>query len=44
MGEDLERLMIELTNPQTADGESKLTKKKVSLLGNLQKFLNALSQ
>lgn len=46
MGEDLERLMIELTNPQTSDGdsESKPGKKKVSLLGNLQKFLNALSQ
>jgi hypothetical protein len=44
MGEDLERLMIGLTNPQTADGNSKPSQKKTSLLSNLQKFLNALSQ
>jgi hypothetical protein len=44
MGEDLERLMIDLTNPQAADGNSKSSMKKMSLLGNLQKFLNALSQ
>ncbi|PSB11797.1 DUF1995 domain-containing protein [Pleurocapsa sp. CCALA 161] len=44
MGEDLERLMIDLTNPQTANSDGKSSKKKVSLLGNLQKFLNALSQ
>jgi hypothetical protein len=44
MGEDLERLMIDLTNPQTANSDGKSSKKKMSLLGNLQKFLNALSQ
>jgi hypothetical protein len=44
MGEDLERLMLELTNPQGAESESKSMKKKVNFLGNLQKFLNALSQ
>lgn len=44
MGEDLERLMIGLTNPQTADGDGKPSQKKTSLLSNLQKFLNALSQ
>lgn len=46
MGEDLDRLMIELTNPQAADSdrEGKPAKKKGNLLGNLQKFLNALSQ
>lgn len=43
MGEDLERLMIDLTNPQTANSDGKSSKKKMSLLGNLQKFLNALS-
>lgn len=44
MGEDLERLMIGLTSSQTADGDSKPSPKKASLLSNLQKFLNALSQ
>ena len=43
MGEDLERLMISLTNPEGKNGDSK-AKKKPSLLGNLQKFLKALSQ
>lgn len=43
MGEDLERLMIDLTNPQTANSDGKSSKKKMSLLSNLQKFLNALS-
>ena len=43
MGEDLDRLMMQLTAP--ADNESdKQTRKKPSLLGNLQKFLKALSQ
>lgn len=46
MGEDLERLMISLTNPE-GEGEkggSSQPRKKPSLLGNLQKFLKALSQ
>ena len=43
MGEDLERLMISLTNPEGENSDSK-AKKKPSLLGNLQKFLKALSQ
>ena len=42
MGEDLDRLMIQLTNPEGA--ESERPKNKPSLLGNLQKFLKALSQ
>lgn len=44
MGEDLERLMSRLTNPETEDINSKQSRKKTSLLGNLQKFLKALSQ
>ena len=44
MGEDLERLMISLTNPEGETKEGSQAKKKVSLLGNLQKFLKALSQ
>ena len=44
MGEDLERLLISLTTPQGEDNESGKTRKKPSLLGNLQKFLKALSQ
>ena len=44
MGEDLERLMISLTSPEGEDGEKGKAKKKPSLLGNLQKFLKALSQ
>ena len=43
MGEDLERLMISLTSPEGEEKGSQ-AKKKVSLLGNLQKFLKALSQ
>ena len=43
MGEDLERLMIGLTNPE-GDSDSNKARKKPSLLGNLQKFLKALSQ
>ncbi len=44
MGEDLERLMIRLTNPEEASNNSQQPRKKTSLLGNLQKFLKALSQ
>ena len=43
MGEDLDRLMFRLTNPE-GEGDSDRTRKKTSLLGNLQKFLKALSQ
>ena len=41
IGEDLERLMMQLTTPE---GEDNKQQKKPSLLGNLQKFLKALSQ
>jgi hypothetical protein len=42
IGEDLERLMFSLTNPEADSGRSK--PKKSNLLGSLQKFLKALSQ
>ncbi|MDJ0572024.1 MAG: DUF1995 family protein [Pleurocapsa sp. MO_192.B19] len=44
MGEDLERLMIKLTNPEGETNESTSPRKKPNFLGNLQKFLRALSQ
>jgi hypothetical protein len=44
MGEDLERLMIKLTNPEGATQENTSQRQKPNLLGNLQKFLKALSQ
>ena len=44
MGEDLERLMISLTTPEGEGSDNNKAKKKPSLLGNLQKFLQALSQ
>jgi hypothetical protein len=44
MGEDLERLMIKLTNPEGASEENTSQRQKPNLLGNLQKFLKALSQ
>ena len=44
MGEDLERLMFQLTNPEGKNSEDSQPKKKQNLLGNLQKFLKALSQ
>ena len=45
MGEDLDRLMMSLTNPPGSGKDSgEGTRKKTSLLGNLQKFLKALSQ
>lgn len=44
MGEDLERLMFQLTNPEGQNTEGSQPKKKQNLLGNLQKFLKALSQ
>jgi hypothetical protein len=43
MGEDLDRIMMQLTTPQ-AESSSGQSKKKPNLLGNLQKFLRALSQ
>ena len=47
MGEDLERLMISLTSSsegETGDSNRNQSRKKSSFLGNLQKFLRALSQ
>ena len=44
IGEDLERLMIRLSNPEAETSNSTQPKKKTNLLGNLQKFLKALSQ
>jgi hypothetical protein len=43
VGEDLERLLLQLTNPNS-EVESDRNVKKASFLGNLQKFLRALSQ
>lgn len=45
MGEDLDRLMISLTNPDGSESNTNTQpRKKTSLLGSLQKFLKALSQ
>lgn len=44
MGEDLDRLMMQLTTPEAEAGVSSQPLKKPSFLGNLQKFLKALSQ
>ncbi|MEM8720067.1 MAG: DUF1995 family protein [Cyanobacteria bacterium P01_G01_bin.39] len=45
MGEELERLMFSLTNPEGTDNNSSVQRRqKPSLLGNLQQFLKALSQ
>lgn len=45
MGEELERLMFSLTNPESAENNSGATpRKKTNFLGNLQQFLKALSQ
>lgn len=45
MGEDLENLMMQLTNPDgETDNNTQPKKKKPSFLGNLQTFLKALSQ
>lgn len=43
MGEDLDRLITQLTTPEGEDPAAK-PKQKPSFLGNLQKFLQALSQ
>ena len=44
MGEDLDRLMMQLTSPKGENSNATQQQKKPSLLGNLQKFLKALSQ
>ncbi|ELS01864.1 protein of unknown function (DUF1995) [Xenococcus sp. PCC 7305] len=44
MGEELDRLLIQLTTPEGEAGKNNSTIKKPGLLGNLQKFLKALSQ
>jgi len=44
MGEDLDRLMMQLTTPEGENKNSQPARKKPSFLGNLQKFLKALSQ
>ena len=44
IGEDLERLMMRLTSSPGEGNDSGKDRKKTSLLGNLQKFLKALSQ
>lgn len=43
MGEDLDRLLLKLTNSQEGDGSNK-QRKPPGILSNLQKFLKALSQ
>ena len=43
MGEDLDRLLFKLTNPEGAENSTR-QRKKPGILGNLQKFLKALSQ
>ena len=44
MGEELERLLLKLTTPETEAGKSNSPIKKPGILGSLQKFLKALSQ
>lgn len=44
MGEDLDRLMIELINPPGKNQDNAQPKRKQNILGSLQKFLKALSQ
>ncbi len=45
MGEELERLLIKLTTPEAEEnGKTTPQRKKPGMLGNLQKFLRALSQ
>ena len=43
-GEELERLLIQLTTPEGEEGNNSSQIKKPGLLGSLQKFLKALSQ
>ena len=44
MGEELDRLMMQLTSSEEENNETSPQRKKPNLLGNLQKFLKALSQ
>lgn len=44
MGEDLERLLLQLTTPETEEEAKSSQRKKSGIFGNLQKFLRALSQ
>ena len=44
MGEDLDRLLLKLTSSDSEAGENTPQRQKPSFLGNLQKFLKALSQ
>ncbi len=44
MGEELDRLLLKLTTPETEAGKSNFPIKKPGILVSLQKFLKALSQ
>ena len=44
MGEDLERLLIQLTEGEQSETSNAAPRKKPGIFGSLQKFLNALSQ
>ncbi len=44
LGEELDRLLLQLTTPAGEEGNSSSQIKKPGLLGSLQKFLKALSQ
>ena len=44
MGEDLDRLLFKLTNPEGEDNSNKPQRKQPGIFSNLQKFLKALSQ
>ena len=44
MGEDLDRMLMQLTAGEEDEDNTKSTRKKPGLFGNLQKFLKALSQ
>ena len=44
MGEDLDRLLLKLTNSEGEDSSNKPKRKQPGILSNLQKFLKALSQ
>lgn len=44
MGDDLERLLLQLTAPETAEEAANSQRRKSGIFSNLQKFLKALSQ
>lgn len=44
MGEDLDRLLLKLTNQEGENSDGTTPRKKASFLSNLQQFLKALSQ